>query len=225
MKLRELDAFAAQSRRRQSKDPLERFDTPAWVTRALLAHLPALHGMRVIEPCAGAGAMSRVLEADGSCRVQSFDVAPRAEGIHAVDTLASGFWLPGGRLTEPLIGYAVVTNPPFSGAALLLRFAMRARVGLIALLVRLTWLEAVNDRADLPDPDTLLILPRPTFIESLEARAIREAAGKPWNGDNCTVTWAIWGDIERQIIRVTRREKTQLEGVQVAERYQDLFAV
>ena len=125
MKLRELDAWAAQSRRRQSKDPLERLDTPAWVTRALLAHLPALRGMRVIEPCAGAGAMSRVLEESG-CSVRSFDVAPRAIGIEAADTLKKIFWW--SVASESLPQTALVTNPPFSGAATLLRLALAVGV-------------------------------------------------------------------------------------------------
>lgn len=203
--------------RQQSKDPLERLDTPAWVTRALLAHCSAVRGVRVIEPCAGKLDMSRVL-AEGGCRVRSFDVAPRADGVEQADTLTRAFWQVDGPLAgETLSEVAVVTNPPFSGAAELLRLSLGAGVGLVSLLVRLTWLEATNDRADVPDPDSLIIVPRPKFIESEEAMAIREAAGKPWGGDNCTVAWATWEqglhghEAERMIIRVNRREKARLE--------------
>lgn len=196
--------------RQQSKDPLERLDTPDWVTRALIAHCPAITRRRVIEPCAGASRLSRVLMADGQCSVRSFDLAPRAAGVEQANTLVRTFW------RRPDLGdlrrVAVVTNPPFSGAAELARLALGEGVGLLALLVRLTWLEATNDRCDVPDPDALIIVPRPKFIESAEAQAIREAAWNPWGGDNCTVAWAIWSDeINRGIIRVNRQEKASLE--------------
>lgn len=197
--------------RRQSRDLLERYDTPAWCTRALLAKYPQISRGVYLEPCAGAGAISSVLVQDGPCAVISYDVAPRAAGIVQADTLVSEFW-------RRLPRTSVITNPPFSRGAELWRLASHAGAPLIALLLRLSWLEAADDRADIPDPDTVIVLPRPSFIESPEARAIREAAGKKWSGDSVTSAWMVWepGAPRRGVIRVTRRDKRAYERWPVA---------
>jgi hypothetical protein len=193
--------------RRQSKDPLERLDTPDWVTRVLLDKWPHVRGKRVVEPCAGAGRMSRVLSAEGGCAVRSFDIAPRADGIDRADAVSPTFW------SETYRREIVVTNPAFSIASTLFRRAWAYDAPAIALLVRLSWLEAAEDRADLPDPDGLIVVPRPQFIESPEARAIREAAGKKWGGDSVTVAWAIWHPFSPKlgIIRINRAQKAIYE--------------
>ena len=190
--------------RRQSRDPLERYDTPAWCTEALLEHYPAISGRPVLEPMAGAGAIVDVLERSGGCICAAFDVAPRRADVLAADTAASAFWADGIACNR-----AVVTNPAFSLAAALWRHASAGGATLIALLLRLTWLEAAAERADIPDPDGLIVLPRPSFIESPEARAIREAAGKKWGGDSCTSAWHIWhpGAPKLGIVRVVRRQR------------------
>lgn len=207
--------------RRQSSDPLERYYTPKWVTRALVRYCPELQHQHVIEPCAGRRDISNVLREGAFINgVQSFDIAP-APGVfrvEAADTLKPDFWER--RTFHPRC--AVVENPPFSGGATLFKLAHGSWIqpSVIALLVRLSWLERVADRADVPDPDRLIILPRPQFIESDEARAIREAAGKKWGGDSVTCAWSCWfrndehnwpGQFTAPIIRVSRREKAVLE--------------
>lgn len=166
-----------------------------------------------MEPCAGAGAVADVLRADGGCQVSAFDMAPRREGIGSSDTIGADYshWF-----YSPAL--AVVTNPPFSRAAELWRLAHANRTPLIALLLRLSWLEATQDREDIPSPQTVIVLPRPKFIESLEAQAIRIAAGKAWNGDTVTSAWCIWHPAAPAlgVIRVTRAEKRELERLEVA---------
>lgn len=159
--------------RRQSADPLERYDTPAWMTRALLQHCPRLAGRSIFEPCAGAGAIASVLEGEGACVVTALDIEPRHPLIGKADTLSSTAHWP----RDPI---GIVTNTPFSRAADLVRLAEAQGVGFLFLLARLTFLERTGDRDDLRDPDLALVLPRM----------------KPWftgkGTDSCTVAWFGW---------------------------------
>lgn len=178
--------------RRQSKDPLERYDTPAWVTRALIKHGP-VQGWHVIEPCAGAGAMVDVLvEAD--CIVAAFDIEPRRDDITQLDTCMPGIF------EQIRLGYgadlALITNPPFSRASEYQRRGALFRR--TALLVRLSWLERTRDRLDVPDPVRLIVLPRPRFIGRGE--------------DMVTVAWACWGDWAPGIIRLSRKDCEGLDA-------------
>lgn len=207
--------------RRQSLDPLERLDTPNWCTRVLLDRMRTLRGQHIIEPCAGAGRMVDVLRNEGGCIVSAYDIAPRRDGIAAQDATARAFWRP-----IPAQS-ALVTNPAFSMSADLFRAAWHADRP-IALFLRLSWLEAANERADIPDPAALIIVPRPKFIQSPEFEAIRiaaaEAKGKklePWGGDNVTCAWAIWNHRDpelsvRPIQRVTRKDKARLSWLETA---------
>jgi hypothetical protein len=195
--------------RRQSLDPLERLDTPDWCTRVLIDRMPSLRGRAVIEPCAGANRLAVVLADEGGCRVNSFDIAPRHPAVLPHDATDHDWWA-----TIPP-GWTLVTNPAFSIAAALLRAAWHAE-RTIALFVRLSWLEATQDRADvIPDPQALVVVPRPTFIQSPEFEALRRATGKPWGGDTVTCAWVIWNHRDARLTRhpiqrVTRAQKAQL---------------
>ena len=197
------------SARRQSKDPLERLDTPACVTRALVRYLPALSGMNVIEPCTGENAITRVLQAEAGCCVSAFDIEPRDAGVTQADTLTPGFF------EHIAVKYgseiAIVTNTPFSAAAKYWRRTQH--FALVALLVRITWLEPAKDREDVRDPDAIIIVPRVRFTGP---GAIDPETGKPYTGgDSATVCWAIWAHEDRflptrSIYRVNRRELAEL---------------
>lgn len=79
------------SARRQSPDVLERYDTPPWITCALIAHAGVRLGPRVIEPMAGCGAMADVLRTHADCEIAAFDIEPRADGITTADVMTPGF--------------------------------------------------------------------------------------------------------------------------------------
>lgn len=193
--------------RRQSKDPLERYDTPAWCTRALLAKHPAVRmGETIFSPCAGDGAIARVLREAGAT-VRQFDIAPRAPDVKPGDITSRQFW------RDYYEGEPIIDNPPFSLAEDLLQNAIEFGASRIALLLRLSWLESTESRQDLPDPKRIIVLPRPKYIESPEARVIREAAGKKWGGDSVTSAWMIWheGLPASYIVRVTKAEKKRFE--------------
>ncbi len=195
--------------RRQSLDPLERLDTPDWCTRALIDRMPSIRGREVIEPCAGANRITAILANEAVCPCVAFDIEPRHPAVSQQDATDRKWWM----TIAP--GWTLVTNPAFSMAAELFRAAWHEQ-RTIALFVRLSWLEAVADREDIPDPHALIIVPRPKFIQSPEFEAIRKASGKPWGGDNVTCAWAIWNHRDKALTahpiqRVTRAQKARLE--------------
>ena len=96
------------------------YETPAWVTEALLPHIPA--GLRSIwEPACGSGKMSGVLEAVGY-RVLATDIDGGKDFLATID-----------RSYE-----AVITNPPYVLAQEFIEHAMRmvGGDGLVAMLLR-----------------------------------------------------------------------------------------
>ena len=97
----------------------DRYETPEWVTRALLPHLGNIRS--VWEPAAGSGKMVRVFEAAG-LQVLSTDISAGQD-----------FLLAGSKPVD-----AIVTNPPYTSAALFIEHALRLtdRGGKVAMLLR-----------------------------------------------------------------------------------------
>ena len=95
------------------------YETPAWVTEALL---PQLRECRIIwEPAAGSGKMSRVLKGFAGTVISS-DIAEGQDFL-----AADGF-----------DGDAIITNPPYELAAEFIERALSltASDGLVAMLLR-----------------------------------------------------------------------------------------
>src|SRR6516225_1976547 len=95
------------------------YETPAWVTEALLPHLPEC---RIIwEPAAGSGKMSRVLEGFAGTVISS-DIAEGQDFL-----AADGF-----------DGDAIITNPPYEQATEFIERALSltAAKGVVAMLLR-----------------------------------------------------------------------------------------
>src|SRR6516225_4456907 len=99
------------------------YETPAWVTEALLPHLPECR--TIWEPAAGSGKMSRVLEGFAGTVISS-DIAEGQDFL-----AADGF-----------DGDAIITNPPYGRSGkLATRFIERALSltapsGFVAMLLR-----------------------------------------------------------------------------------------
>lgn len=166
---------ARPARRRQSKDSLERYDTRAWMTLALLRHSGPFHNWTIYEPCAGRGAMVDVFRRNGA-HVIAHDIEPRRDDIGQADSLASTQVWP--HSTAPDL---VATNPPFSRATDLYRLWMKTRIPMLAMLLRLNWLERVQSRSDVEDPSSLIVLPR-----------MRGYGFQGVNNDMVTVAWFVW---------------------------------
>ena len=95
------------------------YETPAWVTEALLPHLPECR--TIWEPAAGSGKMSRVLEGFAGTVISS-DIAEGQDFL-----AADGF-----------DGDAIITNPPYEQAAEFIERALSltASDGLVTMLLR-----------------------------------------------------------------------------------------
>lgn len=141
---------------------LDFYETPSWATRSLLAHEPNIRGSRVLEPCAGRDAITRVLRAYG-CDVLTNDLDDRHPSFLHLDATDPAAWRTFER--HGSIDW-VVTNTPFNVAFDILVQAHRiAKLG-VALLLRKTFLEPTEERgpwlAEHP-PTRMVGLPRHNF--------------------------------------------------------------
>lgn len=151
------------------------YPTPAWMTRSLLAAHVSIAGATVLEPCAGDGAIVRVLEQEAGCRVLTNDIDPRHPSQSHHDATDAAYWA-----ALPYVEW-VITNPPFNVAFPILQHAVRvAQIG-VALLLRKTFLEPTDERgpwlAEHP-PARLIGQPRYSF------------RGK--GSDSVSCDWCLW---------------------------------
>jgi hypothetical protein len=94
------------------------YETPAWVTRALLPHLPP--SLSVWEPAAGSGKMAEELRLAGHS-VRATDIATGCDFLSADDAAD-----------------AIITNPPYALASEFIEHALRLMKprGSVAMLLR-----------------------------------------------------------------------------------------
>jgi|SRR5215211_492089 len=100
---------------------LDQYETPTWVTAALVPHLPA--GISLVwEPASGSGKMVEALKS-GGLKVEHSDIS---SGQDFLQSRRAGF-------------DAIITNPPYVLAQKFIEHAlalMEARGGLVAMLLR-----------------------------------------------------------------------------------------
>jgi len=156
------------------------YKTPAWQTRALLAHQP-IDGL-ILEPCAGDGSIARVFPRPIICndRIEShgtpyiFDARdPALYDQVEQDCGAPIDW--------------VVTNPPYSMPMCrdIVELAVeRARVG-VAMLLRISFMEPTSRFSPrgpflaAHPPKRVLTLPRHSYTDN-------------GHSDTVTTQWVIW---------------------------------
>ena len=191
------------------------YATPAWMTRALLRRLPSnwscQHG-RVIEPCAGDGAIVRELQrARADLDVLTNDIVARRPMLpeFLLDARKLETWQAFGRTGRLDL---VITNPPFDVAFDIAVQAYEAVTLGMVLLLRLSWLEPTDDRGPwlkLHPPTRQITLPR-----------------YDWRGDgrtdSVTSAWFLWAKqawlCTPGFDTVTKAERDALIGVDAKER-------
>ena len=157
------------------------------MTRSLLHHVPEICG-KIVEPCVGDGAISRVVLDAGRARyVVTNDIDPTQTADSHLDATLPPFWAQFG----PKFGWPdwTISNPPWAmpknGPAQPLEILKHAlassRVG-VALLLRITFLEPCTNRGawlQAHPPARQIVLPRYSFRG---------------NGatDSATACWFIW---------------------------------
>ena len=159
------------------------YPTPEWATQSLMRHV----GVRgtVLEPCAGDGAIARVvdgvLEANHNGGfVYTSDIAPQMNCSFCGDATRRDFWEQASEMCDGIDW--VVTNPPFSVAPQIVPLAYEHAAKGIAMLLRLSYLEPVENRGTWLNehpPTILIVLPRISFTND----------GKT---DNVTCAWMVW---------------------------------
>lgn len=137
------------------------YETPAWMTRALLHWMPAIRGNSVLECCAGRGAISKVLRDIGECHVVDIDIDERHPDLDEyADMMLAASW------DGAYVADWVVTNPPFKSAHAILQHAItHARIG-VAFLLRKTFTEPTEARGPwlaAHPPRRIIGLPRANF--------------------------------------------------------------
>ena len=155
------------------------YSTPAWTTRAILPHLNVWRStrMRVLDPCAGKGAILDVVRADWPDAIRlGFEIDQERATVARVGCADA--------LLEPWPGADVVlTNPPFSLAMeFVTRSAEQCPKADRAFLLRLAFL-ASQERAAFhkANPCDLFVLGRrPSFAASLKCAKNAKHNGCGW---------------------------------------------
>jgi hypothetical protein len=109
------------------------YETPEWVTRALLRHVKIAPGMSVWEPAAGNHKIADVLRETGA-KVLTSDFATYDRAHDEIFDFVNS-----DRIAEYEAASAIVTNPPYGPqnalAAKFARLALQRCVGIVALLL------------------------------------------------------------------------------------------
>jgi hypothetical protein len=160
------------------------YETPPWMTRALLAQVPEISGT-ILEPCAGDMSIARILSAEGGLKVFTNDVDPLRPADSHYDAADPAF----ATLMAPFVDW-VITNPPYEMPLCtnIVANAIRtARVG-VAMMLRISFEEPtakVNPRGPFLELNPLsrkLVMPRHSFTGD----------GK---SDSATTAWMIWAKV------------------------------
>jgi len=119
---------------RKHNDGVDYYQTPSWAVEKLLEKEKFTGN--ILEPCAGAGAISKVLEAHGY-EVISADIR---EDESVYGTTGANF------LEKPAIAPVgnVITNPPYCCACEFVKRSLEVASGKVAMLLKLTFLESVR---------------------------------------------------------------------------------
>lgn len=194
-------------------DGREQYYTPPPVTRALLGHLEGMADLYIAEPCAGDGWISRELARDGH-QVITGDIDESLDvdnpGLSLFDDVASRIY----RYVD-----AIITNPPWSDAALSVRRALEITPN-VAMLLRLTFLEPCSKRQESARVDLLeqhrshIVLPRISFYRGGDGTDSAPPAWFIWGFEDLDIPpWAIVSD--RELLEYAGQQDL-FEGAQCA---------
>lgn len=176
------------------------YETPPWMTRALLAHVPEISGT-VLEPCVGDGSIAKVLCDESfraltsgrngethSFRLVANDIDPARGAEFQIDASNNELY----RCVGVNYGQIdwVITNPPYQMPLCtnIVAAAVRhARVG-VAMMLRISFEEPtakVNPRGPFLERNPLarkLVMPRHSFTGNSKS-------------DSATTAWMIWSRV------------------------------
>lgn len=160
-----------------ARSDLDWYETPSWMTRALIHHHPILRGSRVLECASGNDAITVVLREEAGCTVFTNDINTAHPSQTHFDATTDAYW----RQAPPVEW--VVSNFPFDVAFEILTRAYRHACLGVAVLLRKTFLEPTVERgpwlAQYP-PACTIALPRHKFRPDTD------------HSDSVSCDWMIW---------------------------------
>lgn len=165
------------------RDSFDYYATPAWCVERLIAAEPWITSRSsILEPCAGEGAILRVLRRFTEAQLEAWEIQDRfrSELHRSADRVHIGNALKLATHEAILGGFEVAfTNPPF-GLAFPLLQALWPICDAIVFLLRLSFLASADRQPFLRlYPPALRVLPdRPSFSFG--------------GSDNCDYAWFIW---------------------------------
>lgn len=160
--------------RKATRRKNDAYFTPASATEELLRQTQIFG--KVLEPCAGSGAIAEVLRKHPSVVTVNETDLEFSDAFAPRDATTDLFWDWWGDCDF------VVTNPPFSAAAEIIPKAYEAARYGIAFLLRLSYLEPCENRGawlSAHPPNQLIVLPRISFTGD-------------GNTDSVTCAWCVW---------------------------------
>jgi len=166
--------------------PYDAYSTPAWCVHRLLEAVDLPSG-RWLEPAVGEGAIVRAVnQARPDIQWTTCDIRPEVGAQHTLDFVAFGALA---SIADEAPWDVVITNPPYSQAALFV--AQAWQVGrIVVMLLRLGWLSSARRAAMLRSrmPSVYVLPDRPSFTGNGSAP-----------GD---LAWMVWGLDEVPTIRL-----------------------
>lgn len=162
----------------------EQYFTPKSLTTALLQNIK-IEGT-VLEPCSGEGWIADVLDSY-DLNVITNDIDEKFNAQFNLDIEKESTWDTFKDSVEKID--FVITNPPFSLAAITMKQAFNLAKTGVALLVRLSFLEPCEGRDKFlvkHPPDQIIVLPRISFTGD----------GK---SDSVTCCWLVWYKDQRVV--------------------------
>lgn len=153
------------------------YETPRFMTRALVRLHPQIAGTRVLECASGNNAIASVLRDEFGCEVFTNDLDPRHPVMTHGDATTDHYW----RWNAPMVDW-VISNLPFDVALPCVQFAVKHAGHGCAFLLRKTFLEPTHDRGpwlSAHPPTRALGMPRYSFRGD--------------GSDSVSCDWLLWG--------------------------------
>lgn len=191
MKLSDLAPPASRPQRRSARRDRDAYFTPRKAIDSLLVREPGIGGESLLDPCCGDGRMAAQLaplfRSVGLNDIEIGAVEPsttrQMRSAFAFLTAHDASRVPG--MLWQTVSW-VITNPPWSLASEIAQAAIKYSTCGVALLLRLSFLEATQKRSWLCScpPKAILVLPRISF----------DGTGQT---DSVPPAWFLWGDAVR----------------------------
>lgn len=160
---------------RKRNDGIDYYQTPTWAIKRLL-EIEKFEGT-VLEPCAGAGAISKVLEEKGF-EVTSSDIREdeNVYGIKGIDMF---------NLDKKIDN--IITNPPYFCAKEIIEKSLELTAKKVAMILKLSFLESM-DRYDFFKNSPL----KNVYVFCKRVQMYPEGTVKPKNSGTIAYAWYVW---------------------------------